>query len=272
MAGGRAGPTRSTERRHAGGGTRGPGCCHRRRSLCRQPSVSRPAVSRRSLSPRSRSTCPNFIPATCSAPDMNARPNEALLAVANVPPRSSVMSVRSIRMGGRTARPPLPVGMGRAFCGCGQTSARRLERSRATVATARAAHRPVTSWRVGRTRRGQSLGAAGQEARRTSVVARPRWAVTSQPAREAGSQCRRIRPSGSSGCPPGARRRRAVPPGGRRRAGPVRRALPAAWAARRGCAAGRRWKGGVAVRSWPPGQVRTAGQAQARALRTDAGR
>ncbi|OII67187.1 hypothetical protein BJP39_07150 [Streptomyces sp. CC77] len=74
-----------------------------------------------------------------------------------------------------------------------------FERSRALVATTRAAQRPVTSWRVGRTRRGQSSGAAGQEVRCTSVVARPRWALTFQPAREAGSERRRMRPRGSFG-------------------------------------------------------------------------
>lgn len=57
---------------------------------------------------------------------------------------------------------------GAAFYGFGQTWARRSERPRAAVATARAAHRPSTSWMVGRTRRGQSSGAAGQQARCSS--------------------------------------------------------------------------------------------------------
>nr|ABP49115.1 hypothetical protein SLG39 [Streptomyces lividans] len=91
----------------------------------------------------------------------------------------------------------MPERRGAAFGGPRSDSESRLERSRASVAKERAAHRPVTSYRVGRTRRGQSSGEAGQEPRSTSAVVSPRYVVTSQPLRDAGSQRSRMRPRGS---------------------------------------------------------------------------
>nr|WP_265690336.1 hypothetical protein [Streptomyces griseolus] len=59
------------------------------------------------------------------------------------------------------------------------------------------------AWRTRRTLWGTTAwarsGTACTTLRCTSVVARPRWAVTSQPPGEAGSQRRRMRPRGSLG-------------------------------------------------------------------------
>jgi hypothetical protein len=94
------------------------------------------------------------------------------------------------------------LGFGAAVTGQGksggcQAAARWLARCRASMATDRAACRPMTSNNVGCTTVVQSPLRPGHAARRTSVAARPRRAVTSIEPSVLGSQLKRAVPVGS---------------------------------------------------------------------------